>query len=159
MKFNIKTAVEARDFLKSEGLLTKEYKARTSKAKIVSDANQRHLDRSFNPKPNPLKTYPSQQKKGSQKRSTNPKYKSVSLNTHVHETIRKYVPKGKVGTVINRLAEIAIVFMMEYGNSYKTFINNNWKLVKVEDDYYDKMLSTLSKPKAIEDNPFLNGEG
>jgi 3',5'-cyclic AMP phosphodiesterase CpdA len=155
MKFDLKTAVEARDFLKSEGLLTKEYQSRTNKNKLVSDANQRYLDRTFNPKPTPLKTYPSQQKKGSQKRSTNSKYRSVSLNNHVHETIRKYVPKGKVGTVINRLSEIVIVFMMEYGNSYKTFINNNWKLVKVDDDYYDKMLNKTSKPKEIENNPFI----
>ena len=47
------------------------------------------------------------------------------------------------------------MYLKQYGNSYKTFLDNNWKLVQVDDEYYEELTKKLSKKKEIENNPFL----
>ena len=156
MKFNIKQYAQAKQFLIDEGLYTEEYSKRTSTTKVISDANARFMDRNYVPKPPPLRKRKSRAKKGSQKRRpTSPYHKTVSLNMQIHESLKREVPKGFLTTVVNKCSAILLMYLKQYGNSYKTFLDNNWKLVQVDDEYYEELTKKLSKKKEIENNPFL----
>lgn len=153
MIFDENNAIKARDFLKQKGFLTKEYRKSTNLTKIINDANKLYLDKEFVPLPLPTEEQEEIIKRRKRLQKKYEPHKIVRVKVNKYSILDKRIPARSLTKVMNKLAGIIAIFLMGDGNTYKRFLEKNWKLVEVDENHYEKEINGKLKKK--NKNPFL----